>query len=144
MSDGSGTAYAVNSIFEFTEDTILYAQWQIQPVLISSVTSGTINVGGIITLTPNIDGGTWHWDKEFFTATFNSPATFTALKAGTSTITYTVDETSITYNVLIETSKLPAIDQNNKFVYIVVGLTTLAFAAIIINALYKRRKEVLK
>jgi len=142
VADGSGTVYAVNSIFEFTEDTILYAQWKIQPVLTSSVTSGTISVGGIITLTPNIDGGTWDWDKEFFTATFNSPATFTALKAGTSTINYTVDETAITYNVLIATSELPAADQDNTFVYVIAGLTTLAFVVIIINAIYKRRKKV--
>ena len=57
---------------------------------------------------PNIDGGTWDWDHSFFTATFNSPATFTALKAGTSTITYTVDGASTTYDVTIEEAELPA------------------------------------
>lgn len=69
--------------------------------LSSSDADGEIYTGGRITLTPNVDGGTWDWDHSFFSATFNSPATFTALKAGTTTITYTLSGVSTTYDVTI-------------------------------------------
>lgn len=79
----------------------LYAKWTAQPALSSSIGDGKICAGGRIVLNPNIDGGTWDWDATFFSATFNSPATFTALKQGTSTITYTVDGQSIPYTVAV-------------------------------------------
>ena len=55
-----------------TVDTILYAQWKAQPELSSSDSDATIYIGGRITLTPNIDGGEWDWDGDYFSATFNS------------------------------------------------------------------------
>lgn len=51
-----------------------------------------IKVGDSFTLTPNIDTITsdnWEYDKTYFEATFNSPATFTAKKAGSTQITVT-------------------------------------------------------
>lgn len=52
-----------------------------------------VRVGDVFVLTPSSDdqekGEGWVYDDVFFSATFNSPATFTALKAGTTTITYT-------------------------------------------------------
>lgn len=69
--------------------------------LSASVPDGSIYTGGRIELTPNLDGGTWEWDETFFSATFNSPATFTALKAGTSTITYTVGAQSQSFEVTV-------------------------------------------
>ena len=67
----------------------------------SSVPSGKIFTSGRITLTPNIPGGTWTWDESFFTATFNSPATFTALKSGTSRVTYTAEGISTHYDITV-------------------------------------------
>ena len=76
---------ALNTPWDFdtdtiTDDTTLYAKWT-QLTLASSVSSGKIYTGGRITLTPSVDGGTWDWDDTFFSATFNSPATFTALES---------------------------------------------------------------
>jgi uncharacterized repeat protein (TIGR02543 family) len=50
-----------------------------------------MHIGERVTWNPKPDGGTWDWDSSFFSASFNSPATFTALKPGTSAITYTVN-----------------------------------------------------
>lgn len=61
--------------------------------------------GESVTWDPNPDGGTWEWDSSFFSAEFNSPATFTALKPGTSVISYTVN--GVTHNVSV-TIKKPA------------------------------------
>ena len=128
----SGTAYAAGSTFTFTADTTLYAQWTAHPELTSSVTSGTIYVGGRITLTPNLGGGTWDWDEDFFTATFNSPATFTALKAGTSTITYTVEGVSTTYDVTIKESGLPSTGQDFTWmwVYLLAAFAVMALGGL--------------
>lgn len=67
--------------------------------LSSSVPGGAIFVGESITLTPNIMGGTWGWSDEYYTASFNSPATFTALKLGASTISYTVEGVEVFYDI---------------------------------------------
>ena len=50
-----------------------------------------MNKGQSVTWEARPGGGTWNWDRAYFSATFNSPATFKALKPGLSTITYTVD-----------------------------------------------------
>jgi hypothetical protein len=139
--DGSGTAYASGSTFTFAADTTMFAQWTANPKLTSSVSSGTIYVGGRITLTPNIDGGKWDWANEFFSATFNSPATFTALKAGTSTITYTVEGVSTTYEVTIEESALPDTGQNFSIVWFFAVAGLLAFAVSLGTVIYKNSKK---
>ena len=140
-ADGSGTTYAAGSTFSFPEDTTLYAQWTVAPTLASSVTSGTIYVGGRITLTPNIDGGTWDWDEDFFTATFNSPATFTGLKAGASTITYTVEGVSVTYDVTIKQSQLPFTGQNYTLVYLLAAFALVTGGAAAMYSQKQRRRE---
>ncbi len=129
-ANGNGAAYAPGDEFTYMSDTTLYAQWTAKPVLVSSAGggngSGTIYTGGRITLTPNIPGGTWEWDEEYFSATFNSPATFTAIKAGTSSIIYTVDGVSISYEVTIEESKLPGTGQDFTWVYVLAAFAALA------------------
>ncbi len=109
--------------------------------LSSSVPGGNIYIGGRITLTPNIDGGTWNWDHEYFTATFNSPATFTALKAGTSTITYTVDNASTTYDVTIEDSDLPSTGQDFTMIFILAGLAVIVLAGGVILKVRSRKQN---
>ena len=128
-ADGSGTACALGGTFTIAENTMLYAQWTAQPELTSSVSDAKIYVGGRIILTPNLEGGEWDWDETFFSATFNSPATFTALKAGTSTITYTVGGVSTTYDVTIEESELPATGQGFSWAWVLMGAALAAVAA---------------
>lgn len=127
-ADSSGASYDAGEPFTLLEHTTLYAQWLARPELSSSVTSGTVYTGGRITLTPNIEGGEWDWDEAFFSATFNSPATFRALKTGTSTITYTVDGVSVSYAVTIKQSKLPDTGQDYIWIYILCGLGIFAAA----------------
>ena len=115
----------------------LYAKWT-ELTLSSSVSGGNIYTGGRITLTPSVDGGEWDWDSEYFTATFNSPATFTGLKTGTSTITYAVDGASTTYDVTIEQSELPATGQDFAWVWVLGVLAVCAGAAAVLSGLRKR------
>ena len=67
----------------------------------------TMLTGGQVTWDPQPGGGAWHWDPDFFSASFNSPATFTAKKAGRSTISYTVSgltqEINVTVQALVST-----------------------------------------
>ncbi len=126
-----------------TEDNgtvTLYAKWTVVPLLTSSDADAEIYVGGRIVLTPNIEGGEWHWDKAYFSATFNSPATFTALKAGISTITYTVGGVSITYHVTIEQAALPATGQDFAWVYVTCILAAITFAAALL--IRKRKTQI--
>jgi LPXTG-motif cell wall-anchored protein len=97
--------------------------------LASSVEGGRIYTGGRITLTPGVDGGTWDWDADYFSATFNSPATFTALKAGTSTITYTVNGVNTVYKVTIRDNELPGTGQDDTIIYVLIGVAMLALLA---------------
>ncbi len=106
--------------------------------LTASVPTGNIYTGGRITLTPTIPGGTWGWDEEYFSATFNSPATFTALKAGTSSIIYTVDGVSTSYEVTIEQSELPGTGQDFTWVW---ALAAFAIIAVVSTVFLKHRKS---
>lgn len=109
------------------------------PKFTSSVSDGKIYVGGRIILTPNVGGGTWSWDKTFFSATFNSPATFTALKAGTSTITYTINGVQETYSVTIKETKLPSTGQDFTTVMILIAAALALSAAA--GLLVRRRRK---
>jgi len=121
---------------------MLYAVWAADPQLTSSDADAKVFVGGRITLTPNIEGGTWDWDEEFFSATFNSPATFTALKVGTSTITYTVEGVSTTYDVTIEAGALPGTGQNFMWAYLLIALAAAAALAAIVSAALRKKKQM--
>jgi hypothetical protein len=90
--------------------------------------------GGRIVLDPQPSGGTWDWDKTFFSATFNSPATFTALKTGTSTITYTVG--GATQRILVVILEPPVTGQNFTWGYILLGL---AVCTLVVAVFYLRR-----
>ncbi|MBS7576424.1 MULTISPECIES: fibronectin type III domain-containing protein [unclassified Enterococcus] len=84
-----------------------------------------LKVGESITIVPSIEDGQvgeagWQWDKDFFSATFNSPATFTALKAGKTTVSYTsaagqtVEKTFTIVEAVPTSSDVPnASTQNN-------------------------------
>ena len=139
-ADGSGTGYDAGESLTLTADTELFAQWT-QLTLEStapggSTTNATVYTGGRFTLTPNVEGGKWDWDEAYFSATFNSRATFTALKAGASTITYTVGGVTASYKVTIEKSELPETGQNSGWIWVLGISSVLACTAAI--ALKKR------
>ena len=69
--------------------------------------SYTMTVGSSVSWNPLPSGGDWSWDESFFSATFNSPATFTALKSGTTTITYTFSQAAHQIIVTIEADAIP-------------------------------------
>jgi len=106
--------------------------------LVSSVESGRIYAGGRIVLTPNIEGGTWDWDEEYLSATFNSPATFTGLKVGTTRVTYTAGVESVYYDITIEANGLPGTGQNFTWVWVLIGAAAVLIAAAVLLML--RRK----
>jgi uncharacterized repeat protein (TIGR02543 family)/LPXTG-motif cell wall-anchored protein len=116
----------------------LYAQWTVVPVLTSSNARAEIYVGGRIVLTPNIEGGEWNWDEAYFSATFNSSATFTALKAGTSTITYMVDGVNVTYEVTIKRIEVPNTGQDLTWPWLTAAGAILIFAAALTLTFRKR------
>jgi len=99
----------------------------------------TMYEGGRVTWNPKPDGGTWDWDEDFFSATFNSPATFTALKAGTSVITYTVDGVSQSIEVTVRQAALPNTGQDDTWIWALVSLATLCGAGAVFIG---RKKKV--
>jgi len=96
--------------------------------------------GGRVTWNPQPGGGTWDWDEEYFSASFNSPATFTALKAGTSTITYTVNGGSKSVTVTIQQAELPATGQDVTPLWILGVLAALSGAAGVAAKTKEKRK----
>lgn len=100
----------------------------------------TMGTGDSITWEPRPAGGTWEYDETFFSATFNSPATFTALKAGTSTITYRAAKMSASVTVTVHDSgspppPLPQTGQDFTWVFVLLG----SAAAACMGALVLRR-----
>lgn len=92
----------------------------------SDNSDGKIYTGGRITLTPNHTGGTWVFDESFLS---RDGDTFTALKAGTTRVTYTWEDETVTYDVTITASGLPETGQDFTWVYIAAGGAVLVLAA---------------
>lgn len=112
---------------EVTQDTTLYAKWTALQ-LDASESDGTISIGDRITLTPSASGGTWSFDDTIFSREGN---TFTALKAGAATLTYTVDGASIDYNVTILGSGQPETGQNFTPWYLLLLLAVVGATIIV-------------
>ena len=107
-------------------DRIYTAHWE---KITGLQASFSMNLGESITWDPKPDGGTWEWDREFFSASFNSPATFTALKAGSSTITYSVGGGSQSVTVtILAAEKIPGTGQRVWAGWLM-GLCWLSLAA---------------
>ena len=66
--------------------------------LTASPSDGGIYTGGVVTITPNLAGGTWDFDSAYLSQDGNA---FTGLKAGTTTVTYTVGAQSKSVTVTI-------------------------------------------
>ncbi len=99
----------------------------------------TLYLNGRITWNPTPAGGTWDWDEEFFTATFNSPATFRARKAGTSTITYTVGGVTQSITVTILHTEMPITGQSSFLPWALAVLAVLCGAAGALPLLLKKK-----
>ena len=117
-----------------TQDSTLYAKWTAQPVLTSSSVGGKVYTGGRITLAPNIVGGTWSFDNAFLTRDGN---TFTAIKTGTTTVTYTAEGQSVYYTVTIGKAQLPSTGQS--FVWVIM-LSGIALTILFVAAVAGKRK----
>lgn len=120
--------------------------------------NGTVYVGDNIILTPQGAADTntgktgWSWDRAYLSATFNSPATFTALKAGTTNITYTASDgqkATATITILVKDSTGSGTtrsgsnsprtgDESNLALWL--GVATVAGTALL-YFLQKRRKN---
>ena len=107
------------------EPTTLYAKWT-ELTLASSDADGKIYTDGRVTLTPSVPGGVWTFDGAYFT---REDGTFTALKTGTSTITYTVGGVSQSYEVTIEESDLPSTGQNFDWAWLLCGMALVVTGA---------------
>jgi hypothetical protein len=118
LSKPSGAVLGSNNVNDVTieEDDI--------PTITGVEEKYEIPDGGRIVLDPQPSGGTWEWDKTFFSATFNSPATFTALKTGTSTIAYTVGGT--TQRISVTILEPPVTSRDFTSGYILFGLAACA------------------
>lgn len=121
-------------------DVTLYAKWTAAPSALVTVPSAPVIItelpqiytmyeGARVTWNPQPSSGTWDWDESYFSASFNSPATFTALKAGTSKITYTVKGASQSVTVTVREAELPQTGQDYALVHVLLGLSLFALAA---------------
>ncbi len=115
-----------------------------------------VRVGDTFTLVPSIDdqaGSTgWTWDPSFLSATFDSPATFTALRTGTTTITYTTaggQSASVTFTIFPRATgtgggRSPRTGDANGLLiasYSVVGLAAAGTAGYLFLKKRKNKKE---
>ena len=94
--------------------------------LSSSDSDGKIYKGGRVTLTPNISDGTWDYDTSLLSRSGN---TFTALKAGTTTVTYTVGQQSKSFTVTIQQSEVPDTGQDFTWMWVCGGAALMFLAA---------------
>lgn len=116
------------------ETTLFAGGWPVTTIT-DIPASYSMNNGSKVIFNPQPTGGTWEWDHEFFSATFNSPATFTALKSGTSTITYTVDGVSQEINIsVLPISVTPQTGENMIWVYgawIIVAVSAVTVVSVV-------------
>lgn len=139
----SGTLYRciVNNFANLPETSSVATLTVTPPPITNLPDTYTMYTNGRVTWNPTPTGGTWTWDENFFSATFNSPATFTALKAGTSTITYTVNGVSQSITVTISESELPSTGQDFIWAYVLAMLSAAVMIAMFGISRYKTKKS---
>ena len=126
-TNAAGTEFSAAAKFNLTDGTTYDLTANFTALeLTSDVSSGKIYTGGRITLTPNREGGTWTFDSAFLSRDGN---TFTALKAGKTTITYTVGGTSTSYDVTILAADLPQAGQNFTWAWLLGAAAVLILGA---------------
>lgn len=115
-------------------DTTLFAKWS-ELALTMSASDGKMFTGGRITITPNGAGGTWDFDTSFLSRNGN---VFTALKAGTVTVRYTLGNVTKSVDIIISQAAMPQTGQNFTVVYLL--LTAAAFAGVTLIIVARRKK----
>lgn len=107
------------------------------------VTAGTTNlyVGGRTTLTPQVPGGKWIYDDSMAALTQNADGTITvkALKAGNTTLHYTVGYADADIALTILDRSLPQTGQDYMPLYL---LLILAGCAAVTAVICKKRKVI--
>ena len=111
-----------------------------QVVMVDLPSTYTMDKDGLVTWSPQPDNGLWQWDEAYFSATLDNSATFTALKVGDSTITYTLGDVTTTISVTIVEPILPETKQSSSFVWVAVAGTAIVLGAVIINGILKKKK----
>ena len=105
-------------------DRTYTANWE--PVVFSGMPDTyTMNKGESVTWDARPEGGKWNWDQDYFSASFNSPATFRAHRVGASTITYTVNGVTHSINVTIADTSLPPTGPGGVWVWVLSVAATI-------------------
>ena len=106
-------------------------------VITASPAGNAVFVGGSITLTPSVLGGAWSYDSNYFSLSGN---TFTAKKAGQSTVAYTLNGQSTTYTLNITASMIPQTgDAVQEILWALLACSMVAFAASVFVWVRRRR-----
>ncbi len=109
----------------------------------TTVTAGTTSlyVGGRTTLTPQVPGGKWNWDESMVELTQNDDGSVTVkgLKAGQTTLHYTIGYAGADVTLTILDRMLPKTGQDFTPLYILLALAGCAAAGV--AALKKKRKK---
>ena len=117
-----------------TADMTLYAKWA--PIVITGLPSTyTMYTGGRVTWDPSPSGGTWIFDDTYFSRSGN---TFTALKVGEVTVTYSVQCVKHTVKVTILQSELPQTGQPIDTAWLLSGMSGVPLLA---GFLVSRKKK---
>jgi hypothetical protein len=97
--------------------------------------SQTLYTGGRASWTPSPAGGTWDYDSAYLAASSSGGAvTFTALKAGNTTATYSVNSQSHSVAITVLEAELPQTGQDDTLVWVLGALAVLCAAAAAVTA----------
>lgn len=119
-----------------TGDRAYTANWT--AIVITGLPSSfEMYVGESVTWDPKPEDGTWNWDSGFFSAAFNSPATFAALRPGTSVITYTVNGVAHSVAVTVQQEEPPYTGQRAAWIWALVSLAAVCGAGTVVKRLKK-------
>ncbi|MDL2220904.1 carbohydrate-binding domain-containing protein, partial [Eubacteriales bacterium OttesenSCG-928-N14] len=135
-SQGSVTEYTLTRI---TADTEIEVEFALEGTLTVAGLPTTVKVGDKITLTPSHSGGVWVQDSDYWTMDQNSPGTYTAKKAGSTTITYELGGQKVTLNVTIRSTSPATGDRETRLLWI--ALMAGAIAALWTVSRKKRTEE---
>jgi hypothetical protein len=92
--------------------------------------SQTLYTGGRVTWNPSPAGGTWDFDTAYLSSSSSGgEVTFTALKAGTTTATYSANGQTHSIAITVLASQLPQTGQDGTFAWVLGALAVLCAAA---------------
>ena len=120
-------------------DMTLYASWTPDPIT-NLASEYTMYTGARVTWSPKPPNGTWTWDEDYLSASFDSgaatlnavassKATFKALKEGVTYVVYKANGLTHTVKVTILKPEVPVTGQNDTLFNVLAGLCGAALAA---------------